>query len=167
MPQPVTFDINVLVEAVALGNSAFRSWPSPPPTGPYLAAECVGIVNDAREFSLWLSPHVLRNLIRALTAERGFGWPADRAEEYATILIEIARASGGQVVEPETVVSDCPDFEDNRILELALASGSALIVSADAHLLDMSPWRGIPIVRPADFVGRVDAMRRAARRGYR
>ena len=159
-------DINVLVRAVVDGNTIFWSWPSPPPTGPYPAAECVGIVNDAQEFSLWLSPHVVRNVIRVLTDPSGYQWPADRAEEYARVLIEIVQASGGQIVEPRLTVSDCEDYEDNRILELALASNSSLIVSSDSHLLEMPPWQGIPIIRPEEFVGRVDAMRRAARRHH-
>jgi predicted nucleic acid-binding protein len=61
-------------------------------------------------------------------------------------------------------VRDCPDYEDNRILELALASGSILIVANDTDLLEMSPWRGIPIIRPIEFATRVDAMRPAMRR---
>jgi predicted nucleic acid-binding protein len=122
----------------------------------------VGIVNDAEEFSVWLSPHVLGNVIRVLTGPEGFQWPAERAEEYVAVLTGIVLASGGQIAEPKMRVGDCPDFEDNRILELALASGSVLIVSSDGHLLDMSPWRGIPIIQPTEFVGRVDAMRRAA-----
>jgi predicted nucleic acid-binding protein len=166
LPQPVTLDINVLVRAVVEGNTIFWSWPSPPPTGPYSAAECVGIVNDAQEFSLWLSPHVVGNVIRVLTDPRGYQWPADRAEEYAGVLIEIVRASGGQVVDPGIRVADCQDHEDNRILELALAGNASLIVSSDVHLLEMSLWRGIPIIRPKEFVGRVDAMRRAARRRH-
>lgn len=164
-PQPVTFDVNVLVRAVVEGNTTFQAWPSPPPTGPFPAAECVGIVNDAREFALWLSPHVLRNVIHTLTDPDGYRWPPERAEEYVTVLLRIAGDSGGGLLEPEVRVNDCIDFEDNRILELALASGSVLIISSDAHLLDMSPWRGTPIVRPAEFAGRVDAMRRARRRG--
>ena len=164
MSQAVTFDVNALVGAVVEGNSTFWSWPSPPPTGPYPAAECIGIVNDAQEFSLWLSPHIVRNVIRVLVDPAGFRWPAERAEEYAGVLVEIARASGGQIVEPGIWVSDCPDHEDNRILELALTGNAALIVSSDHHLLEMSPWQGIPIIRPSHFTRRVDAMRRAARR---
>lgn len=163
-PQPVTFDINVFVRAVVEGNSTFSSWPSPPPTGTYPAAECVGIANDGREFALYLSAHVLGNVVRVLTDPSGYQWPAERAEAYASVLVEIAEASGGDVIEPGVRVSDCSDYEDNRILELALASGSVLVVSSDAHLLEMSPWRGIPIVRPEEFVSRVDAMRRASRR---
>jgi predicted nucleic acid-binding protein len=79
-------------------------------------------------------------------------------------LSEIVQASGGRIIEPRVRVNDCVDYEDNRILELALASGSVLIVSSDVHLLEMSPWRGIPMLRPSEFAARVDAMRRAMRR---
>ena len=64
-------------------------------------------------------------------------------------------------------LSDClVDYEDNRILELALASGSFLIILTDKHLLDMSPWRGTLIITPADFVFRVSAMRQAKRSSH-
>lgn len=74
------------------------------------------------------------------------------------------RQLGRGVIEPEIHVDDCSDYEDNRILGLALASGSILIVSNDGDLLTMSPWRGIPTISPSEFAGRVDAMRRARRR---
>jgi hypothetical protein len=45
-------------------------------------------------------------------------------------------------------VGDCPDWEDNRILDLAAAVGAFLIVSADADLTTVSPWRGRPIIDP-------------------
>jgi predicted nucleic acid-binding protein len=124
----------------------------------------VGIINDAREFSLYLSPHILANVVRVLADPDGYRWPIGRAEEYVAVLAEIVEASGGEIIEPQVRMSDCPEYEDNRILELALASGSLLIVSSDADLLEMSPWRGIPVVRPEEVVSRVDAMRRASRR---
>ena len=159
--RPVTFDVNVFVAAVAGGPHAFWSWPSPPPLVGNLSANCLGIVNDAEEFSLWISPHIMANVLKVLAV---LDWSRDRALEYLQVLREIANSSGGGVMEPEIQVDDCPDYEDNRILELALASGSILIVSDDGDLLTMSPWRGIPIIRPSEFAGRVDAMRRARRR---
>ena len=161
LAQPVTFDVNVLVAAVGGGAHAFWAWPSPPPLSGNVAANCIGIVNDAQEFSLWLSPHVVMNLLKVLAA---LDWSEEKALDYVRVLKEIADRSGGGIVEPEISVDDCPDYEDNRILELALASGSVLIVSNDADLLTMSPWRGIPIVSPREFAARVDAMRRARRR---
>ncbi len=162
--QPVTFDVNLLVGAVVSGNTVFWSWPSPPPVTHHSAADCVGIVNDAQEFALWLSPHVIGNVLRVLIDPDGFRWPVEKAEEYVTVLKDIVEGAGGQIVDPSVRVSDCVDEEDNRILELALASGSILIVSSDAHLLEMSLWRGTPILRPREFASRVDAMRRTSRR---
>jgi len=45
--------------------------------------------------------------------------------------------------------------------------GALLIVSSDTDLLSMSPWRGTPIIEPAAFAAKVDAMRRHARRRRR
>lgn len=160
------FDGNVLVGAVVGGNSPFRSWPSPPPVSDNPYADCVGIVNDAREFALWLSPHILTNVVRVLIEpDEGFDWDLETAEVYAALLVEIADASAGGVVEPSDRVTDCEDFEDNRILELAAEIGADVIVSEDHHLTDLSPWRGIPVLRPREFASRIDAARRAARAG--
>lgn len=166
MSSAVTVDVNVFVAAVVGGNDAFRSWPSPPPARGNLAANVVGILNDAREFALYVSEHILANVVRVLTAPSpdGFGWDLEHAEDYVELIVEIAEASGGAVVEPAETVTDCRDHEDNRILECAAASGSFLIVSDDSDLLSMSPWRGTPVVTSGDFVKRTDAMRRARRR---
>ncbi len=166
MSQPVTVDVNVFVAAVTGGNDTFHSWPSPPPVRGNLAANVVGILNDAQEFSLRITEHILANVLRVLTGEppRGYGWQLPRAEEYVELLIEIAETFEGGVIEPQEVVTDCQDHEDNRILECAAASGSWLIVSDDTDLLSMSPWRGTPIVTSREFVTRTDTMRRARRR---
>ena len=46
----------------------------------------------------------------------------------------------------------CRDPKDNRFLALALDSESGCIVSGDADLLALNPWRGIKIVSPAAFL---------------
>ena len=56
----VVFDVNVLVMAVAMGKTALRSWPAPPPVSDNPAADCIGVINDATEFALWLSHTSLR-----------------------------------------------------------------------------------------------------------
>lgn len=161
-PTPVVYDVNVLVMAVAGGNSPFRSWPSPPPTSGNPSADCLGIINDVTEFALWLSPHILANTVRVLAEVTGM--PADEIDEYLGLLIEMADASGGGVLDPAQNVGDCPDWEENRILDLAAAAGALLIVSEDTDLTAMSPWRGRPIITPDKFAALVDASRRAARR---
>lgn len=166
MTTAVTVDVNVFVAAVTGGNDAFHSWPSPPPVRGNLAANVVGVLNDAREFSLFLTVHILANVVRVLTGRPpdGYGWQVERAQDYVELLVEIAEAPGGGVVEPGEEVTDCPDHEDNRILECAAASGSMLIVTDDTDLISMSPWRGTPVVTAAEFVKRTDAMRRGHRR---
>jgi predicted nucleic acid-binding protein len=162
VPVPVVFDVNVLVLAIAAGESPFRSWPSPPPTSGNKSADCLGVINDAAEFALWLSPHILANTGRVLATV--LKTPGDEVDEYLQVLVEMAEASGGGITDPPQTVGDCPDWEDNRVLDLAAAVGAFLIVSADTDLTSMSPWRGRPIIEPPQFASLVDAARRARRR---
>lgn len=53
---------------------------------------------------------------------------------------------------PSVPVADCRDAKDDKYLELALASGADRIVSSDADLLVLHPWRGVRILRPADYL---------------
>ncbi|MEO9189015.1 MAG: putative toxin-antitoxin system toxin component, PIN family [Acetobacteraceae bacterium] len=55
---------------------------------------------------------------------------------------------------------DCRDAKDNKYLELAPAAGATLIVSSDNDLLTLSPWRGIPILRPAEYLARATSHER-------
>ncbi|HEY6313562.1 MAG TPA: PIN domain-containing protein [Streptosporangiaceae bacterium] len=163
VPTAVVYDVNVLVTAIASGNSPFRSWPSPPPISGNPCADCVGIIVDAAEFALWLSPHILGNISQVL--EDLFKWEQAQANAYVAVISGAAEHSGGGLVAdvPRTV-HDCPDHEDNLVLDLAAEVGAMLIVSNDTDLLSMSPWRGTPILTPAAFAAKVDAMRRHARR---
>jgi predicted nucleic acid-binding protein len=61
-------------------------------------------------------------------------------------------------------VNDCADLEENLVFDLAAEVGALLLVSEDADLTTRSPWRGVPILRAAEFTARVDAMRRHQRR---
>jgi hypothetical protein len=152
---PVVFDVNVLVQAIASGNSPYHSWPSPPPTSGNPFADCLGVVNDAAEFALWLSPHILDNTRRVLMAV--VGTPKDEADDYGDILAEMADASGGGVLTPPRTV------RNDLVLDLAAEVGALLIVSEDGDLTSMSPGRGVPVLRAREFANRVDAMRRHRR----
>jgi predicted nucleic acid-binding protein len=166
VPTAVVHDVNVLVTAIASGNSPFRSWPSPPPTSGNACADGTGIIVDAAEFTMWLSPHILGNVERVL-AEL-FKWERPQADAYLALITEAAEHSGGGLLAdvPRTV-HDCPDYEDNLVLDLAAEVGSMLIMSNDTDLLSMSPWRGTPILTPTAFTAKADAVRRHARRRRR
>ncbi|MDQ2874441.1 MAG: hypothetical protein M3Y33_06410 [Actinomycetota bacterium] len=163
VPPAVVYDINVLVTAAASGNSPFRSWPSPPSVSGNPSADCVGIIVDAAEFALWLSSHITANVDRILGDL--FKWAQPEIDSYLEAVIGAAEHSGGGVLaEVPRAVHDCPDHEDNMILDLAAEVGALIMVSNDSDLLAMSPWRGTPIIDPAAFASKVDAMRRHARR---
>ena len=129
---------------------------------PGVRAYSLGIINDAAEFALWLSPHILDSTVRVLMTV--VGTPKEEADDYRDILVEMAEASGGDVLVPPRTIHDRPDHEDNLVLDLAAEVGALLIVSEDADLTSMSPWRGVPVLRAREFAGRVDAMRRHRRR---
>lgn len=61
----------------------------------------------------------------------------------------------GRVVEIVTIayaVRDCRDPEDDKFLEVALSGRASLIVTGDADLLALNPWRGIAILSPAEYL---------------
>ena len=49
-------------------------------------------------------------------------------------------------------ITTSADPDDNMILELAVASQAACIITGDPHLLTLHPFRGISILSPADFL---------------
>jgi len=53
---------------------------------------------------------------------------------------------------PTEAVTDCRDAKDNKYLDLALASAADGIVSSDGDLLVLHPWRGVRILRPAEYL---------------
>jgi len=76
-----------------------------------------------------------------------------RALTLAVIEFHLARLTAVfEVVEVVHTVRDCVDPKDNMILELALSGGANIILSGDDHLLRMNPWRGIRILRPAEYL---------------
>jgi len=53
---------------------------------------------------------------------------------------------------PTLTINDCRDRKDNIILELAAACGAACIVTGDADLKIMHPFRSIPILSGSEFL---------------
>lgn len=66
-------------------------------------------------------------------------------------LIQLIRLRGELVI-PTRVVVACRDPKDDKFLTAALAGAADWIISGDADLLVLSPFEGIPILRPAEFV---------------
>ena len=48
----------------------------------------------------------------------------------------------------------CEDPDDEKFIACALASGSGVIISGDRHLLNVSGYQGIEVLKPRQFVDR-------------
>jgi len=55
------------------------------------------------------------------------------------------------LIEPTVNIKAVDDPDDDKYLELAIASNAACIVSGDKHLLNLHPFENIPILSTADF----------------
>ncbi len=55
------------------------------------------------------------------------------------------------------VVQACRDPKDTVFLALCLACEADILISSDADLLTLQPWRGIRIMTPADYLQHMDA----------
>lgn len=51
------------------------------------------------------------------------------------------------------VVRECRDRKDDKFLEVALNGRADVVITGDADLLKMDPWRGISILTPARYLG--------------
>ena len=71
--------------------------------------------------------------------------------ELRTELLDLL-VPGAAWFEPAEAVTDCRDEKDNKYLELALAASASIIVSSDADLLALHPWRGLRVLRPAEYL---------------
>jgi uncharacterized protein len=133
----VVFDASSIVGALLKHNSV--------PERAFLLA----CTHDA----LCLSPDV-EGEIREVLGRRKFQRyvTVDRRTQFLGLL-----SASATLVEPKQRISDCRDAKDNKYLELALAAGVDVIVASDEDLLVLDPWRGIRIMRPADYVRRIEA----------
>lgn len=58
----------------------------------------------------------------------------------------------GHFKEATVQITECRDPKDNMFLELAVSCAASSILSSDPDLLLLHPFRGIPILSPADFL---------------
>jgi putative PIN family toxin of toxin-antitoxin system len=72
--------------------------------------------------------------------------PARKAEAIA----RYRQSSVRVLVKLKLDISRDPD--DNKILSLALAVGAACLITKDKDLLDLNPFRGMPIVPASKFL---------------
>ena len=64
-------------------------------------------------------------------------------------------AQSSEIIQVNTVITDCVDPKDNQFLELAVDADASIILSGDPHLTNMNPFRFIEILGPKEFVSRL------------
>jgi putative PIN family toxin of toxin-antitoxin system len=72
---------------------------------------------------------------------------SENREQFVTWLCDI-----GEFVPIIRVVHECRDARDDKFLEVALNGKADLILTGDADLLAMHPWRDVAILSPADYL---------------
>lgn len=86
----------------------------------------------------------------------------DKFRKYVTpeeiaLFLEVIRARL-TIIEPTSIVTDSPDPDDNNLLALAVdAQAEYLITGNKIDLLDLSPYRGIKIIRLQRFLDTLDS----------
>ncbi|MBM3293114.1 MAG: putative toxin-antitoxin system toxin component, PIN family [Candidatus Aminicenantes bacterium] len=128
----VVFDTNVFLSAFIFGGK------------PEEAFQAV----RRRRCLLVVSPPILAEVARILKDK--FEWDDREIEEAVRTIGRTA-----ELVKPEDKISILEDDADNRILKCAAAGNADFIVSGDRHLISLGEFRGIPIIRAAEFLRRL------------
>ncbi len=72
-------------------------------------------------------------------------------EEVAQILLDFSTfTSPSKAIRKIAVIDDDPD--DDKFIECAVSSRAGFIVSGDKHLLNLKEYKGIKIMKAADFL---------------
>ncbi len=130
------FDTNVLVSALILEHSkpgqAFR--------------------NALQNGQVLLSLSALEEIAAVMSREKFLRYVTEKdRDEFLQALVGRAR-----FIEPGAQIRICRDPKDDKFLELAVSGSADHIISGDADLLALSPFRGIEILTPDDFLKRLE-----------
>ncbi|HVF68332.1 MAG TPA: putative toxin-antitoxin system toxin component, PIN family [Pyrinomonadaceae bacterium] len=134
MPRFV-FDTNVIVSAALLAGSVPRQ----------------AFDMALNEGTILISVPTLLELAEVLGREKLNKYLLER--ERMRFLVALLKEA--ELAEVTETVTDCRDAKDNKFLELAVGGNADCIVSGDGDLLVLSPFRGIPILTPREFLSRV------------
>lgn len=145
----VVFDVNIWIAAVLGPDSEYPYLSKVPPQTQNASADAVSLALDGELFRVYVSPHIINHVAKVLT---GQGLSIASTTNVLETMTDIVHFSGGSVVDPSRNLLESKDFEDNYILDLAISSGSSVVVTLDRQFLGLSPWRSRLILHPRDFV---------------
>lgn len=109
---------------------------------------------QASEIEVFTSRVLLAELTRIL--RRAKFAKAIAASRLSLDELVLGYAEIAQLVQPALIAPVVvTDPDDDHVLACAIAANADLIVSGDAHLLNLKSYQGIPIVSPAEAVTRL------------
>jgi len=118
-------------------------------SGIFFSGPPYSILNAWRDekISLIVSPEILEEYQR--TGEKlSNKFPGIDLEHWiALIMLKAAIIDA-----PSLSESVCDDQDDDKFFALAIASNTKIITSGDKHLLDVSGYYGISVLKPREFV---------------
>jgi putative PIN family toxin of toxin-antitoxin system len=135
----IVLDLKVVMDTNVFVSGVFFSGP------PYQ------ILNawQSGEFELVVSQEILDEYQRVgeVLAEE---YPKVDLNPFLTFVLENAKVyKSVELKEPV-----CEDPDDDKFFACALASGSRIIISGDKHLLKVTGYQGIEVLKPREFVDR-------------
>jgi putative PIN family toxin of toxin-antitoxin system len=83
--------------------------------------------------------------------QRSFEHLADVAPRLRAVTVHVVPTERLDVVKT--------DASDNKVIECAVAAGSEVVISGDAHLLSLGGFRDIKIMRVAEFLSGTEPVR--------
>lgn len=128
--QRITVDTNILISAfVYPGTTVIKIF---------------DYIFDGR-IRLGLSDEILREFTGVCV--RKFDYEAETAVKYADLIRRYC-----VIVYPKQKLNIIKDEPDNRILECAEEFKADFIISGDKHILDVKKFKGIKMLKPADYI---------------
>jgi putative PIN family toxin of toxin-antitoxin system len=132
MIKTFVFDTNALISAYILANSKNRQ--------AYNKAFDTGILlYSAATFDEFAETFVRSKFEKYLPLDKRLS----AIKEFRTKAV---------LIDVEIVITDCRDPKDNKFLGLALTANASCITTGDKDLLELNPFRGVPILNASDFL---------------
>lgn len=131
----VVADTNILVSAVQFGGKP---------------KHLLDLAADG-QVDLAISEAIVAETLRVLRDKfhRTPEWLTEAEQQLRVVARLVEPAESLRVIEA--------DPTDDRILECAVAAVAEVILSGDSHILSLGSFRGIPILRVAEFLSRVQS----------
>ena len=126
------FDTNVMVSALLLNDSVPEQ----------------AFIRGLNHGTILVSTETVSELSDVLGRDRFVRYIShEKRDEFLQSLIREA-----DLIAITESVQVCRDPDDDKLLELAVSGNATYIVTGDADLLVLNPFRGVEIVTPANFL---------------